>query len=107
MMMRHKVTENYGVLVLDNTAPTNRLEDCLFWYRAEVNLPPFKMGKPIFYKLSQKYAKSASQMRQETAVRVNECSRNAKDRRVTSVARTDARGRVIKEDRDCESIVLA
>ena len=32
-----KCTENYGMLVLDNNSRSNRIEDQVFWYRADVN----------------------------------------------------------------------
>ena len=38
-----RCTENHGCLVLDNTAKTNNLEDCLFWYRASIDQPEFKV----------------------------------------------------------------
>jgi len=30
-------TENYGQLVLDNTSNSKKIEDCVFWYKAELN----------------------------------------------------------------------
>lgn len=45
------VTDNYGVLCLDNTCKTNNLTDMLSWYRASPNLPEFRLGKPVFWKL--------------------------------------------------------
>lgn len=40
------VTSNYGVLVLDNTSNSSNLNDMLFWYRADINRKPFRMGSP-------------------------------------------------------------
>ena len=42
-------TENYECLVLDNTAQSNHIEDCVFWYKARVN-PDFKMGDESFWR---------------------------------------------------------
>lgn len=50
-----KVTEQYGALVIDRTAKgTGKLEDCIKWYRAAPDTPSFKIGKPIFFRLSSK-----------------------------------------------------
>lgn len=98
-----RCTENYSCLVLDQTCPTNRLEDCIFWYKSTLDLPPFKMGKPIFHQLSAKHAKSERQRRQEAEVRM--VASSPADRRVTEVSRTDRKGRVIKEDRE-GSVIL-
>lgn len=37
-------TENYGALVLDHIAKTSRVEECVFWYKAQ-NRGPYKIGK--------------------------------------------------------------
>jgi len=41
-------TENYECLVIDNTSKSNRLEDIVFWYRAE-DRPAFRLGHPQFW----------------------------------------------------------
>jgi len=33
----NKCTENYGQLVVDNTSTSKRIEDCVFYYKAELN----------------------------------------------------------------------
>lgn len=43
-------TKNYGAMVLDKTSPSSSVEDCVKWYRASLEVPEFKIGKPIFYK---------------------------------------------------------
>lgn len=85
--------DNYGCIVLDNTAPTNKLEDCIFWYRSRIDLPPFQIGKEVFRRLAQKHHK-------RDEARVHSVPMLAKDKRITSVERTDARGRTIDEDKD-------
>jgi hypothetical protein len=49
-------TENYGVLVLDNTKQTNNIEDVVFWYKATVRDGPrnFHMGHPNIWKFHKK-----------------------------------------------------
>ena len=48
-------TQNYECLVLDNTTPSNDVSNNVFWYRANPQLPPFRMCKPVFWRLDQRY----------------------------------------------------
>jgi len=48
-------TENNECLVLDNTTPNPDPRHCLFWYKAKLNPPPFQIGRPVFWKLSDYY----------------------------------------------------
>jgi hypothetical protein len=41
-------TENYECLVLDNTSKSNKIEDCVFWYKAKIGRQ-FKMGSPALW----------------------------------------------------------
>ena len=41
-------TENYECLVLDNTSKSNKIEDVVFWYKADLR-PSFKAGHPKFW----------------------------------------------------------
>jgi hypothetical protein len=41
-------TENFECLVIDNTTKSNKIEDMVYWYRAEEH-PPFKLGAPAFW----------------------------------------------------------
>ena len=41
-------TENYECLVINNTARSNKLEQIVFWYKADP-VPPFRMGAPTFW----------------------------------------------------------
>jgi len=43
-----QTTENFECMVIDNTAKSNRLEDTVFWYKAE-NRPAFRLGAPQFW----------------------------------------------------------
>ena len=45
-------TENYECLVLDNTSISNKIEDCVFWYKAERHVP-FRVGGPEFWNYHQ------------------------------------------------------
>jgi hypothetical protein len=44
-------TENYECLVIDNTSKSNRIEDQVYWYKADKN-DSFKMGAPQFWNYS-------------------------------------------------------
>lgn len=93
--------ENFGCLVLDNTAPTNRIEDCVFWYRAEPSLPPFRMGRSVFHRLASRHQKTPEEAGLSDAARVRDLvSIGRGSRAITSVERTDRRGRTIEEDGD-------
>ena len=46
-------TENYECLVLDNTVKSNKIQDCVFWYKATVR-KNFKVGSPDLWKLHKK-----------------------------------------------------
>jgi len=48
-------TENYTCLVLDNTVKSNKLEDCIFWYRAEPSIPHFTIGIKAVEDLTQRF----------------------------------------------------
>lgn len=43
-----KCTENYECLVIDNTTKSNKLDDQVFWYKADSH-PDFKIGAPQFW----------------------------------------------------------
>ncbi len=47
-------TENYECLVIHNGARTNKIEDCVFWYRASPH-PDFKIGSPDHWARSVEY----------------------------------------------------
>jgi hypothetical protein len=39
-------TENYECIVLDNTIKSNKIEDVVFWYKADFNVKDFRVGHP-------------------------------------------------------------
>ena len=41
-------TENFECLVIDNTTKSNKIEDMVFWYKADEH-PVFKIGAPSFW----------------------------------------------------------
>lgn len=48
----NQCTQHYECLVIDNTADNNDLEDMVFWYKADVNVPDFKIGSQEYWKYS-------------------------------------------------------
>jgi hypothetical protein len=46
-------TENYECLVLDNTSKSNKIEDCVFWYKAKIHTN-FKVGAPEYWAAHKK-----------------------------------------------------
>lgn len=50
-------TENYEVLVLDNTVQSNKPEDVIYWFKARLDLPDFKVGCKAFWRFSEQQQK--------------------------------------------------
>lgn len=53
-----EVTKDYGVLVLDNTSNSSKLNECVFWYKAKVGRKPFKLGNPAAWNFSKSRCKN-------------------------------------------------
>ena len=49
-------TQNYECLVVNNNTQSNKLEDAIFWYKANIH-PDFKIGADEFWKMSDQYFK--------------------------------------------------
>lgn len=98
-----KCTSNYSCLVLDNTRATSDISECLFWYRAKLDLPPFRIGRDIFWKLAARHSKGPEERARDERDRIvaQRLQLQHKDtcKRVTSVQRTGADGRTLREDR--------
>ena len=47
-----QTTENYECMVISNNAKSNKINDQVFWYKAE-NRPDFKLGSKEFWELSK------------------------------------------------------
>jgi hypothetical protein len=47
-------TENYECLVIDNTSRSNKINECVFYYKAVIR-PPFKIGGPAMWEAHRKY----------------------------------------------------
>lgn len=44
----NQCTENYECIVINNTTRSNKLEDMIFWYKADMH-PEFRIGAPQFW----------------------------------------------------------
>lgn len=49
-----RCTQNFECLVLDNTVQSTAITDCIFWYRASTELPPFKIGRNVYFDLEER-----------------------------------------------------
>ena len=87
-----KVTENFGAIVLDNTSATNDLEKLIHWYRASIQLPPFKVGSELFWRLSTKYQLSDRKMR-ENRTRSYESSTSSSSSKRSSSSSSKGEGK--------------
>lgn len=51
-------TENYECMVCDNkTSKGNSISESVCWYKASLDLPPFRVGKPFVWNMHRKYYK--------------------------------------------------
>ena len=55
-----RCTQIYECLCLDNTASSNHIQECVFWYKGAVDVPGFRLCAPVFYKLCERYARGDS-----------------------------------------------
>lgn len=49
----NQCTENFGCLVLDQTARSNRIEDCVFWYKAK-SRPQYRLGSSVYWDFARR-----------------------------------------------------
>lgn len=78
-------TANFECLVIDNTVQSNSISDCVFWYKAKHELPPFKLCAPVFWELEKKRnAPQADVQPQQQAQRSMPCIVDSLPRRARS-----------------------
>ena len=55
-----EVTKEYGVLVLNNASQSTSVHDTkdppILWYKAKLDLPPFYMGRRVYWQLHRRFA---------------------------------------------------
>jgi hypothetical protein len=97
-----KCTENFSALVLDNTAKSNNMEDCIFWYRADLNIGPYKMGKPKFWKLATRCNKTEEEKYHEEREKrsLNKQESKNKKKGIAQIQMKDENGKLILDESD-------
>jgi energy-coupling factor transporter ATP-binding protein EcfA2 len=63
-----KCTSNFGVMVMDNTrinAGDDPISNCVYWYRADLTVPTFRMGKEVYWRISEQYQKTRAEREEE------------------------------------------
>jgi len=81
-----KCTENHSCIVMDNTTGSCNVEECIFWYKANINVEDFKIGSPDFWKLSNSYMKTDEDKQRDEEDELEEIrSRVQPRRRLTMV----------------------
>ena len=63
-------TENYECLVIDNTSKSNKIEDQVFWYRAD-KAPNFRIGAQSFWDYNQNNLKNNDQEEEDEGIDMN------------------------------------
>ena len=69
-----RCTQNYEMLVLDQTKPSTELTECVFWYKAKVDHDSFTLGKTIYHVLSEQQKRSEPLTCYEEEVNTNRTS---------------------------------
>lgn len=49
------VTENYGSIVCDNLSRSNKIDECVYWFRAAYPCPTFRLGGPNLWNFHDKF----------------------------------------------------
>jgi hypothetical protein len=49
------ITENYGAIVVDTLSRSNRIDECVFWYRAPYPCPPFRLGSSNLWRFHEQH----------------------------------------------------
>ena len=60
-------TQDYRALVLDGTVSSTSATDCVLWYKAKMHVPEFRLCRPVFWNLSQRYGISDEEVRRVQA----------------------------------------
>lgn len=94
-----KVTENFGVLVLDNTKRSNDVQELISWYRANPHPPDYKIGADVFWAMSAATAKSDAEVEHDMKERERGAVGNTRRAgRKVSVQQLDEDGHVVHDD---------
>ena len=66
-------THDYKSLVLDGTISSSNPTDSVMWYKSKVDIPSFKLCKPVFWVLSQKFVRPGHDQVLQTIHDPNRC----------------------------------
>ena len=80
-------TENNECIVLDNTVKSNNVEDMVFWYKADIGLPEFRIASDKIWKVHYKYHRTYAEMEKLKATYAAE---SKKKNRITRVCKSPA-----------------
>lgn len=56
-------TQDYKALVLDGTVASTDASDSVRWYKAAVDVPSFRLCKPVYWEFSRRYGRSEEDRR--------------------------------------------
>ena len=56
-------TQDYKTLVLDGTIPSTDVHDSVMWFKASLDVPPFRLCRPVFWAMSKRYGLSQEEVR--------------------------------------------
>ncbi|OUU49628.1 MAG: hypothetical protein CBC12_07335 [Candidatus Puniceispirillum sp. TMED52] len=88
-------TQNYSALIMDATVASTKPEDCIYWYRASLEVPSFKLARPEIWQLANKYMKSEEEVRRQQKLKFQmETAGSGSDGKVV-VQTADENGQVV------------
>jgi hypothetical protein len=91
------VTDKYGCLVLDNTSKSNKLEDCLFWYKAKFPSKNFKFGSKDMWKFHEQNFKGENYKEEEESKDFDRSKLKKKKENTINVKRVNKKGKSFKK----------
>lgn len=71
-----EVTQDYRCLVLDNTVPSSKIEDCVFWYKAKKR-PSFRLGAQWYWDYSDQNTQGSGGMAANDEAKLQEMRQKA------------------------------
>ncbi|MAA78244.1 MAG: hypothetical protein CL916_03215 [Deltaproteobacteria bacterium] len=84
-------TSDNECIAIDNTVKSNELEDFIFWYKANINMAPYKLGGPSFWKAHSTFYYTDEEMDEmrERYTQMHDSTRGAKKRIVSVEKETE------------------
>tara|TARA_B110000046_G_C12891535_1_gene354586 strand:- start:42 stop:884 length:843 start_codon:yes stop_codon:yes gene_type:complete len=85
-------TADHSCMVMDNTTGSCNVDECIFWYKAELDLPEFQIGAEVYRKLSHQYMKSDDDKRREEMEDLAEIQQSHEPTRRISTVQCEDKG---------------